>query len=239
MPERVVVVGGTSGIGLATAQRLVDGGREVVVVGRDETKLAAALDQLGKNASGHAVDARDHAAVTNLFAELGTVDHVVVTVTGPSGLTPFASIPSSHVQDHVDGKLIAHIAVAQAALPVLRKDGSITFVTAISSGGAMPGTAALAAVNASVEAMVPVLAVELRPLRVNAVAPGVIATPWWNFMPDDVRAETFSSFAAGTPAGRVGQPEDVAHAIGFLIDNTYTTGVVLRVDGGARLATVA
>ncbi|TCO48807.1 SDR family oxidoreductase [Actinocrispum wychmicini] len=239
MPELVVVVGGTSGIGLATAQRLVDGGREVVVVGRDGTKLAAALDQLGKNARGHALDARDQTAMTAMFAELGAVDHVVVTVTGPSGMTPFASMPLSHVQDHVDGKLVTHIGVAQAALPVLRKDGSITFVSAISSGGAMPGTAALAAVNASVEAIVPVLAVELRPVRVNAVSPGVIATPWWDFLPADVRAETFEGFASGTPAGRVGQPSDVAHAIGFLIDNSFTTGVVLRVDGGAQLGVVA
>ncbi|MGW4591248.1 SDR family oxidoreductase [Amycolatopsis thermoflava] len=112
-------------------------------------------------------------------------------------------------------------------------------MTAASAGAAMPGTAALAAVNAGIEAMVPVLAVELAPVRVNAVSPGVIDTPWWDFLDADTKAATFEAMAAGLPARRVGTPDDIAAAIAFLTDNTYTTGVVLRVDGGARLASAA
>ncbi|GAB3896188.1 SDR family oxidoreductase [Kibdelosporangium lantanae] len=235
MTERVVVVGGTSGIGLATAERLVEGGREVVVVGRDPDRLAAVVSRLG--VEGFAVDACSASGLAEMFGSLGAIDHVVVTATGPSGTTPFAELTMDHVRAHVEGKLVAHSLVAQAALPTLR--GSITFVTAASAGAAMPTTAALAAVNASVEAMVPVLAVELKPLRVNAVSPGVVDTAWWDFLPGDVKVQVFADVAAGTPVGRIGRPEDVAQAITFLIDNTFTTGVVLRVDGGARLGAAA
>ncbi len=99
----------------------------------------------------------------------------------------------------------------------------------------MPTTAALAAVNSGIEAIVPVLAVELAPVRVNAVSPRVIDTEWWNFLPEDARTDVFAGIAAQTPVGRVGSADDIAKAIEFLTDNTFTTGVVIRVDGGARL----
>lgn len=234
MRNRVVIVGGTSGIGLATARRLAAHGYDVVVAGRDADRLEAALAEAGENVTGRTVDARDEAALARFFTELGPIDHVVVTVTGPSGTTPFRELELDHVRRHVEGKLLAHTAAMQAALPHLAEGGSITLVSAASAGGAMPATAALAAVNSAVEAMVPVLAVELAPLRVNAVSPGVIDTEWWSFLPDDARAEVFDSIAATTPVGRVGTGDDVAHAIEFLAGNSFTTGIVVRVDGGAR-----
>ncbi|OXM68354.1 short-chain dehydrogenase [Amycolatopsis sp. KNN50.9b] len=234
--ERVVILGGTSGIGLATAHRMLDSGREVIVTGRDAGKLDAALAKLG-DARGEVVDARDHAALQAFFGSTGPVDHLVVTVTGAPGTTAFAELTMDGLREGVDGKLVPHTAAARAALPVLR--GSLTFVTAASAGAAMPGTAALAAVNAGIEAMVPVLAVELAPVRVNAVSPGVVDTAWWDFLDAGTKAATFEAIAAGLPARRVGTPDDIASAIAFLTENTYTTGVVLRVDGGGRLASAA
>lgn len=90
-------------------------------------------------------------------------------------------------------------------------------------------------INAAIEGMVKPLAVELRPRRVNAVSPGVVDTPWWNWLPEEKKRATFESFAAATPAGRVGKPEDIASAIVFLIGNTFMTGCVLECDGGLRL----
>ncbi|WP_062985116.1 SDR family oxidoreductase [Nocardia anaemiae] len=235
MSNKVVIVGGTSGIGLATARRLAANGAEVVIAGRNEERLTAALADLGRRVTGKVVDARAENELAQLFSEIGPVDHVVVTVTGPSGTTPFRELGLDHLQAHVSGKLLPHVATIQAALPHLAQDGSITLVSAASAGGAMPTTAALAAVNAGVEAIVPVLAVELAPVRVNAVSPGVIDTEWWNFLPEDARAEAFAGIAAQTPVGRIGSADDIAKAIEFLTDNTFTTGVVVRVDGGARL----
>ncbi|NKY27854.1 SDR family oxidoreductase [Nocardia gamkensis] len=235
MRNRVVIVGGTSGIGLAAARRFASGGHDVVIAGRDAGRLEAALAELGENVTGRTVDARDEAELARFFTELGPIDHVVVTVTGPPGTTPFRELALDHLREHVEGKLLAHTAVVQAALPHLAQRGSITLVSAASAGGSMPTTAALAAVNSAVEAMVPVLAVELAPLRVNAVSPGVIDTEWWSFLPDGARAEVFDSIAAATPVGRVGTADDVAQAIEFLVGNSFTTGIVMRVDGGARL----
>lgn len=236
MTQRIVIVGGTSGIGLAAAARLTDAGHQVVITGRTPARLQAALDQLGDNVTGRAADARDAGEMRALFAELGRADHVVITVTGTTAAGPFREIDPADLRRAVDDKLVAHTIAAQAALDVLRPDGSLTFVTAVSAGAAMPGTAGLAAINAAIGAMVPVLAVELAPLRVNAVAPGVIETPWWDWLDPAARETTFTGYAERTPAGRVGRAEDVASAIAYLIDNTYTTGVTLPVDGGVRLA---
>ncbi|MEU0506769.1 SDR family oxidoreductase [Nocardia sp. NPDC005998] len=235
MSNKVVIVGGTSGIGLATARRLAKNRAQVVIAGRNEERLTAALAELGPEVTGKVVDARNESELAQLFSEVGPVDHVVVTVTGPSGTTPFRELRLDHLQTHVSGKLLPHIATIQAALPQLAPGASITLVSAASAGGSMPTTAALAAVNAGVEAIVPVLAVELAPVRVNAVSPGVIDTEWWNFLPEDARAEVFAGIAAQTPVGRIGSADDIAQAIEFLVTNGFTTGIVVRVDGGARL----
>lgn len=235
MNERVVVIGGTSGIGLATAERQQREGREVIVTGRDKDRLEAALERLRDGATGASVDARDEAATHAFFAALGSVDHVVVAATGATAAGPFHSLPVDQLRTAAEGKLIAQTVAAQGALKVLRPGGSLTFVTAGSAGAAIPGTAGLAAVNAAVEAMVPVLAVELAPIRVNAVSPGIIDTPWWDWLDADSRRQTFDAYAKNAPVGRVGRPEDVADAIAFLIGNTFTSGAVLSVDGGSRL----
>ena len=239
MSERIVVVGGTSGIGLAVAQRQLKEGREVVVTGRDAGRLAAALEKLGDGASGVGVDARDEGATHAFFAGLERVDHVVVAVTGTTAAGPFRSISTEALREAAEGKLLAQTIAAQAALEVLRPDGSLTFVTAGSAGAAIPGTAGLAAVNAAVEAMVPVLAVELAPARVNAVSPGIVDTPWWDWLDAEARQRTFDAYAKTAPVGRVGRPEDIADAIAYLVDAGFTTGTVLSVDGGSRLRPAA
>jgi NAD(P)-dependent dehydrogenase (short-subunit alcohol dehydrogenase family) len=108
--------------------------------------------------------------------------------------------------------------------------GSLTFVSAVSAHAAVPGTAGIGAANAAVAALVPILSVELKPLRVNAVSPGV----WWARVPEEQKQALFKEFAAKTPVGRVGQPEDVAKAIVFLIDDGFITGHTLVCDGGLR-----
>ena len=129
-----------------------------------------------------------------------------------------------------------HFAVAQAALPFIRKDGSITFISAVSAHAAMPGTAGIGAANAAVAMFVPILAAELRPLRVNGVSPGVVDTPWWDFLTSEQREAVFADYAGKTPVGRVGKPDDIAQAVAFLVSNSFMSGHVIVCDGGLRLA---
>jgi NAD(P)-dependent dehydrogenase (short-subunit alcohol dehydrogenase family) len=105
----------------------------------------------------------------------------------------------------------------------------------VSAHAAAPGTAGIGAANAAVAMFVPILAAELRPLRVNGVSPGVVDTPWWDFLPSEQRNAVFADYAAKTPVGRVGNPDDIAQAIAFLIAGTFMTGHVIVCDGGLRL----
>lgn len=163
------------------------------------------------------------------------MDHLVVTVTGRGqAVGPLKSLTAQALRQAVEDKLIAHMMTVQAALDVLRPGGSVTFVSAASAGAALAGISGLAAVNGAIEAVVPGLAVELAPLRVNAVSPGVVDTEWWDWLGEE-RRSALDGFASGTTVGRVGTPADVAGAIAYLIGNTFVTGTVLRIDGGGML----
>src|ERR1700723_3012676 len=121
-----------------------------------------------------------------------------------------------------------------ARLPFLTRTGILTFVSGPAPLAAVPGTAGIGAANAAVAQLVPILAAELKPLRVNGVSPGVIDTPWWDAVPEEQKQAMFKDYAAKTPVGRVGRPEDVAQTIAFLIGNDFMTGHMLVCDGGLR-----
>ena len=230
------IVGGSSGIGLATARHLLGQGYKVTITGRDPQRLASARKTLDGEVTSIAMDAADTAQVRDVFAGLGGFDHLILALGSGKGVGPFATVSLDEVRQSFEEKVFPHFACAQAAIPFLSKPGSITFVSAISAQAAMPGTAGIGAANAAIAALVPILASELRPLRVNGVSPGVIDTPWWDFLPDDQRVPVFADFAGKTPVGRVGRPEDVAQAIGFLVADSFMTGHTILCDGGLRLA---
>lgn len=230
-----VIIGGSSGIGLATASRLLDEGMKVTIAGRDPHRLQAARSGLRGDVSAVAFDAADASQTEGFFQDVGAFDHLVLAVGSGRGLGAFRELDLADVRRGFDEKVWPHLRCAQAACRSIRADGSITFVAAVSAQMAMPGTAGLAAANGVLTTVTPVLAAELRPLRVNAVSPGVIDTPWWAFLPTEQRQTAFTGYASRTPAGRVGRPEDVAEAITFLIRDSFVTGHVLICDGGLRL----
>ena len=232
-----VIIGGSAGIGLAAAQRLAAEGHAVTVVGRDPDRLKRAVEQIGTDtARGVVADLCDRASLESLFAQVGALDHLVVTAPGNGGMGRLTELDLSGLLAAFDSKLVAAAHAIQCAVPHLSKSGSITLVSAQSAQSALAGTAGLAAVNGAVETMVPVLALELSPIRVNAVSPGVIDTGWWDrVVPEDQRQELFAGFAASIPVGRVGRPEEIADVIALLVRNGFMTGAVIPADGGGRL----
>lgn len=241
--QRVMVVGGGSGMGLALAERVVSEGGDVLVVGRSAQKLAQAREHLQARAGTgpgdvkmHQADVGDEAQVRHLFEVAGRLDHVVCTaadIQGAYELLP--QLPAEALDRAIRSKVIAPLLLAKHGAPRLPASGSITLTSGIAAYRPRARGVAVAAINAALEGLVRALAVELAPLRVNAVSPGWVRTDIWRDVAGDGTEALLASMARQLPVGRVGTPEDIAHAILFLLGNGYTTGTVLHVEGGHRL----
>lgn len=234
--QHVLVVGGSSGIGLGIARAAAGAGARVTVAGRNRRRLDSAVAALGAGAAGRELDFTDEEAVRRLMAELGRIDHLVVTAAShlPFGL--LRELDTAAFRRGFDGKFWGFVHSIRHALPVLRRDGSITLVTGAAARAAMPGTAGVGAINGAIHGMLATLAREVAPARVNCLSPGLVATPIYEGMAPDARDGLFKGAASRLPVGRVGTPEDLGEAALFLMTNGYVTGIVLDVDGGERLA---
>jgi NAD(P)-dependent dehydrogenase (short-subunit alcohol dehydrogenase family) len=232
-----VIVGGTSGIGLATARLLTAQGVSTHIVGRSRERLDA-IAGTDPTLVGHQADGGDAEQVAAMFAAIGQLDWLIVTLSGSDGAAPIAALDLGMLRRAFDAKFWAHLTTIQASLPHLTREGSITVIGAVTARAGMPGTAGIAAINGAVEALVRPLAVELAPIRVNAVSPGLVDTPWWSAFPDDVRAAYFAQMAAQLPSRAVATAEDVAEAVVLVATNKNITGTILEADGGARLVSL-
>lgn len=235
--QRVVIFGASSGVGLATGELAVSLGAEVVLVGRDAQKLKAAADRFQRAPQIEAVDGQDVAAVGALFSRLGEIDHLVIPagVTSPGG--EFSGpMTLEAFRSTFETKFWVQVNVAYAGARRLRRGGSITFFSGGAAHRALKGMSNVAAVNGALEAIVPTLALELAPTRVNAISPGTLDTPYWTGVPDENKAAIFGRQAELLPAGRVGTASDIANAMRFLLLTPFATGTVVRVDGGLPLS---
>jgi len=229
--KRVVVVGGSSGIGSAVAQAAAEHGAEVFVCSRDPSRGGAAPD----GATAIAIDVTDDASVSGVFDQLDSLDHLVCTAASgfPSGLF---RAPAEDVRALMESKFWGQYRCARAAAPLIGEGGSITFTSGIRSRRPTRGTEAFTVVNTAVEGMARALALELAPTRVNVVAPGTVETPVFDFMPADVREKRLQAAAGQTTVGRVGQPPEIAEVFLTCMTNGFLSGTVIDVDGGAMLA---
>jgi len=232
--KTVVIVGGSSGIGLASAAAASALGARVVIAGRSAQKLDAARRVVEGRIEARRLDMTDDASVGAFFAAVGPLDHLVITAS-EAALGRFREIDTADARRFFDSKFWGPYSVARRAAPQIRHGGSITFFSGAAGSRASPGFSCGSAINAAVEALSRTLAVELAPVRVNTISPGLVDTPVWEtLVPAAERDALFAETAAKLPAGRIGRPEDVADAVLFLIRNAYTTGTTLFVDGGYR-----
>lgn len=235
---KILIVGGSSGMGLALARRCLAEGSGVIIAGRNAARLNAARDELDRPAAlaTAVADISREAEVAALFARIGRLEHIVSTaadIEGAYRLLP--DIELSAAQKVVDSKFYGPLLLAKHGAPKLSANGSLTFVSGIAAYRPAARGSVVAAVNAGLEGLVRALAIELAPIRVNAVSPGWVDTPIWQFVAGDAKDETLAAMAKRLPAGRVGRPEDIADAIRFLMGNGFTTGTTLHVEGGQRL----
>lgn len=228
--QRVVVVGGTSGMGLATVRAALELGADVIAAGRRKVADRAVIE----GPRQVEVDVIDESSVRAMFDDIGTLDHLFVSAS-PGAPGPFLEQDLAAARSFVDGKLLGSWTCARYAAPRMPAGGSITFIT----GAAVvrpPGNAAMVtAAFAAVEALSRALALELGPLRVNTIRPGYTDSEMWSGLSDEARDDLRRRVADALPTGRMGTPEDIAHAAMFLMTSRQTTGAVLEVSGGETL----
>lgn len=226
--QRVLVVGGSSGIGEGVAHACLDVGARVVIASRSQDKLAAAAGRLGRGVRTLTTDTRHDDSVEAMWREAGEVDHVVVSAADVR-IAPATASTVAEAQAAMDSKFWGAYRVARAAQ--VRESGSITFISGAAAARATKGRALQTAINAALEALTRGFALELAPVRVNAVSPGVIATPLIDRL-DAERRAGLEKTLGGLPIGRMGQPADVALQVLACMCNPFMTGSVVYVDGG-------
>lgn len=233
--QRVVIIGGSSGTGLATAQAAAAAGAAVTIASSDQGRLDTALAGLPGNCDGVVVDARSEADIAALFARAGQLDHLVYTAGEAPGQLALKDLSLDEARALFEIRFWGAIAAVKYAAPRVRPGGSIVLTSGTIGVRPAPGAALAASGAAAIEGLTRGLAVELAPIRVNTVRPGVIRTPMWNGIPEPQREALFATLAGRTLTKAIGEPDQIAATYLFLMENGFVTGTVLTVDGGSIL----
>ncbi|WP_040809443.1 SDR family oxidoreductase [Nocardia concava] len=233
--QHVVILGGTSGIGYAVAAATAARGAKVTVASSRQENVDRAVAELPTGVTGVVADLADANRIRTLFDELGSFDHLVYTAGEPLLLSPVAELDIDAARKFFELRYFSVLTAVQAAAPHLRADGSITLTTGTAGPRPVPGSSVTSSVCGAVEALTRALAVELAPTRVNAVMPGVVRSPLWNF-PEDLREQFYADTAANTPLRRIAEVDDIAQAFVFFLTQPHATATILPLDGGAVLA---
>ena len=231
--QNVVIIGGTSGIGLATAVLAQEAGANVWAASRSEQKVAA-CSKANAGIQFIQVDTHDTDGLKSLFESVGAVDHIVGAATGANRtMAPFMEQTDEQFREAFN-KFWGYTQVARQGVPFMSENGSLTFISGTPARKCNPGMSSVSCTGSAVEGLTRALALELAPKRVNAVAPGIIDTAMFDRFGDD-KAAVFDNMSKNILLGRVGQANEVAEAILLLMSNPYITGTTIDVDGGALL----
>jgi NAD(P)-dependent dehydrogenase (short-subunit alcohol dehydrogenase family) len=228
----ILVVGRGSGIARAVTLLARSEGARVVVAGRDPAKLASSYDDDGITAAQ--VDITDDDSIAALADSVGPLDHVVSTASARArGTLP--DLERQNLLQSFDTKVVGPTMLAKHFAAQINPGGSFVLFSGVHAFKHNVGYLGVGITNGAVDFLTRWLAVELAPIRVNAVSPGVIDTGAWDAMGEDGKRDYFARIAAHNPAGRIGTPDDIAGAVLFAMTNTFMTGMTLKVDGGEPL----
>jgi NAD(P)-dependent dehydrogenase (short-subunit alcohol dehydrogenase family) len=233
--KRVVVLGGSSGLGLAAARAAAARGASVVIASSRKSRLDEALQMLPTGSEGHVLDLADEPSVNALFATIGQFDHLLFTAGETLRLGPLPETEIAEARRFLDLRFWGAYMAAKYASGSIRPGGSIVFTSGTAGARPRSGWSLGASVCAAMEGLTRALAIELAPIRVNIVAPGMVKTPLWANVPEGQREAMYRQAAERLPVGHVGEADEVAQAYVYLMEQTYITGQTLIVDGGGTL----
>ncbi|NWJ69218.1 SDR family oxidoreductase [Pseudonocardia sp. ICBG1122] len=228
--QDLLIVGGGSGIARALAADAVAEGASVTLAGRDPQRLAPVAAQVG--AATARIDLTDEGSIAAFAATSGPLDHVVSLAAAPAN-GPVAELDRDAVHTAFDAKVVGPLLLAKHLAPLVR--GSFLLFSGVAAWRPAPGRSVMATTNGAVAFLAQALAVELAPVRVNALSPGIVDSGQWDRLGDGKDA-FLAATAAANPARRTGTPAQLSAAARSLLTNPFVTGTTLHVDGGGRLA---
>jgi NAD(P)-dependent dehydrogenase (short-subunit alcohol dehydrogenase family) len=233
--QRVVIIGGTSGIGLATARAALDAGAEVIIGSSRQSSVDAALSELSAGTTGYAVDVSSEESLRGFFEKVGPFDHLAFTAGEPLSLLAVDGMDIAAARDFFQIRYFGALSAVSIGWPSIREGGSITLTSGSARTRPGAGWSVPASICGAVTSLAKALAVELAPLRVNSVEPGVVRSPLWSGMSREDQDGLFAQQAEVVPVGRVGEVEDVAQAFVYAMTQSFVNGASIPVDGGALL----
>lgn len=231
--QSVLIIGRPSGIAGAVVDAARDAGAKVVIAGRGKAQLDAAYGD-DPNITTEIVDLTDDASIAALAQRLRTVDHIVSTASARARGV-LADLDRDAIRLSFDTKVIGPLMLAKHFAPRMNQHGSIVIFAGVASAKIAVGTMGVAITNGSAEVLSRSLALELAPIRVNAISPGVIDTGAWDAFGQQGKADYFAHIGSTNPAGRIGTVQDIAAGVIFALTNTFLTGTTLHIDGGEPL----
>ncbi len=231
--KKAVVVGGSSGIGLASAKFLASNGAQVTIASRNREKLEKAKDSIGGVAI-YKLDATDEGQVKQFFDSITNIDYLITTV-GSSIKGDLFGLDTAKIKETFNSKYWGQFLSVKYGSARVKADGSIILFAGAYSKKAIKGSFVMTSINQAIEGLAKGLAIELAPIKVNAISPGFIDTPAHSHMSDEEKQGLFNYLKESLPLKRVGQADDIVQAVDYLLRNKYTTGSTLFVDGGFSL----
>lgn len=232
--KRVILLGGTSGFGLATAIAASEEGASVVVVSSSQQKVNEALSLLPEG-EGFIADLGNEKQIEQLFKKIGEFDHLVFTAGDALNFSNLSALDIDKAKQSINLRFWGSVMAAKYGAPLIRKGGSIILTTGAIGRRPRKGTAVIAGMASAIEGLTRSLAFELAPIRVNAVCAGTFRTNLLSSMTEADREQLFSQIGSKLLTGRVGNSNEIAEAYLYLMRGSFTTGQIIVVDGGSLL----